>query len=72
MKRLISLAFILVMVSGCAGYNHTVIRAEQAKQEAELNLPEWATKKPESKPVSDAINGAAWWIGAEKVKELLR
>ena len=72
MKRLISVIFIVMLATGCAHYEHNQIRAEQAKQEAELDLPEWATTKPKRKPLSDAANGAAWWIGAEKIKELLR
>lgn len=70
MKRLI-LLILLTQLVACAGVKHNQIRAEQAKQEAELNLPAWATAKPERKPVKDAFNGAAWWIAADKIKEVL-
>lgn len=71
MKRVILLLLLSTQLIACAGMKHNQIRAEQAKQEAELNLPAWATAKPERKPVKDAVNGAAWWIAADKIKEAL-
>lgn len=69
MKRLVML-MIVVQLTGCAAMEHQRIRSEQARQQAQLSIPEYGVDNRNHQAV-DFAHGAAWWVGAEAARDAL-
>lgn len=64
------LSLVILLISGCASYNHHQIVAKNAAAEREAGIPEYGGK-PRDKSAEGAAHGLLWWVGSNKVKELL-
>ena len=62
---------VFYWLSGCAGYEHNRIVAEQRLQEEKLGIPTYGLDN-RNDPLVDAVHGWAWWVGSDAVKEALR
>lgn len=69
--RAIAAFLITINLCGCAAMEHNRIVSEQRLQEEKLGIPTYGVDK-RSDPALDFVHGAAWWIGADAVKEALR
>jgi len=70
MRQLIMILAI-VQLTGCAAMEHQRIRAEQASQQSQLNLPDYAGVNNRNHPITDFAHGAAWWIGSDAAKKAI-
>lgn len=67
--KIISLS-ILILLSGCASYNHNQIVSKNNAIDRELGIPNYGVSN-RTGPITDAAHGALWWIATDKLKDVL-